>query len=75
MAIEEAQIRQLVVTELVSQGGHDMEEMARLAGTYGFPMVVALFLLVRLEKRLAELTNAINQMCYCVERMEVMKKP
>lgn len=51
-----------------------MEELARLAATYGFPMVVALFLLVRLEKRLTELTNAINQMCYCVERMEVTKK-
>ncbi|MCM0760894.1 YvrJ family protein [Sporomusa sphaeroides DSM 2875] len=40
-----------------------MEEMARMVATYGFPMVVALFLLVRLEKRLTELTNAINQMC------------
>lgn len=51
-----------------------MEEMARLTATYGFPMVVAFYLLVRLEKRLTELTNAINQMCHCVERMEVMKK-
>ncbi len=51
-----------------------MEEMARLTATYGFPMVVAFYLLVRLEKRLTELTNAINQMCSCVERMEVMKK-
>ncbi|WP_094607699.1 hypothetical protein SPSIL_009390 [Sporomusa silvacetica DSM 10669] len=47
-----------------------MEELARLTATYGFPMVVAFYLLVRLEKRLTELTNAINQMCYCVERME-----
>lgn len=40
-----------------------------------FPMVVvALFLLVRLEKRLTELTDVINKMCYCVERMEVTKK-
>jgi hypothetical protein len=51
-----------------------MEEMARLAATYGFPMVVALFLLVRLEKRLTDLTDAINKMCYCVERMEVTRK-
>jgi len=51
-----------------------MEELARLTATYGFPMVVAFFLLVRLEKRLTELTNAINKMCYCVERMEVTNK-
>ena len=50
-----------------------MEEMARLTATYGFPMVVAFYLLVRLEKRLTELTSAINQMCHCVERMEVTK--
>lgn len=51
-----------------------MEELSRLTATYGFPMVVAFFLLVRLEKRLTELTSAINKMCYCVERMEVTKK-
>lgn len=51
-----------------------MEEMARLTATYGFPMVVAFYLLVRLEKRLTELTSAISQMCNCVERMEVTKK-
>lgn len=50
-----------------------MEELARLTATYGFPMVVAFYLLVRLEKRLTELTSAINQMCSCVERMEVTK--
>lgn len=51
-----------------------MEELARLTVTYGFPMAVAFYLLVRLEKRLTELTSAINQMCNCVERMEVTKK-
>lgn len=51
-----------------------MEELACLTATYGFPMVVAFCLLVRLEKLLTELTSAINQMCNCIERMEVMKK-
>ena len=51
-----------------------MEELARLTATYDFPMVVAFYLLVRLEKRLSELTSAINQMCNCVEGMEVTKK-
>ena len=50
-----------------------MAEFARLTATYGFPMVVAFYLLVRLEKRLTDLTDAINKMCYCVERMEVTK--
>ena len=50
-----------------------MEELARLTAAYGFPMVVAFFLLVRLEKRLTELTGAINKMCYYVERMEGTK--
>jgi len=56
------------------RGGLALEELARLTATYGFPMVVAFYLLVRLEKRLIELTSAINQMCNCVERMEVTKK-
>jgi hypothetical protein len=47
-----------------------MEELALQTATYGFPMVTAFFLLVRFEKRLAELTSAINKMCYYVERME-----
>ena len=51
-----------------------MEELARLTATYGFPMVVAFYLLVRLEKRLTELTSAITEMCNGVERMEVTKK-
>ncbi|WP_132077218.1 hypothetical protein [Anaerospora hongkongensis] len=37
-------------------------------------MIVALFLLVRLEKRLTDFTDGINTMCYCVERMEVANK-
>ncbi|SDE12340.1 YvrJ family protein [Sporomusa acidovorans] len=51
-----------------------MEELACLTATYGFPLVVAFYLMVRLEKRLTELISAINQMCSCVERMEVTKK-
>ena len=73
---KEAQIRQLAINEIevIYKEALQMEEMARLTATYGFPMVVAFYLLVRLEKRLTELTSAINQMCNCVERMEVMKK-
>ncbi|WP_373325366.1 YvrJ family protein [Sporomusa paucivorans] len=37
-------------------------------------MVMAFYLLVRLEKRLTELTSVINQICSCVERVEVTRK-
>lgn len=47
-----------------------MEDTIKLAGTYGFPMVVALYLLVRFEQRLSELTAAIQKVCVICERME-----
>lgn len=47
-----------------------MEETLKLAGTYGFPMVVALYLLVRSEQRMAELTLAIQKLCVICERWE-----
>lgn len=47
-----------------------MEETLKLAGTYGFPMVVALYLLVRSEKRMAELTLVIQKLCVICERLE-----
>lgn len=47
-----------------------MEETLKLAGTYGFPMVVALYLLVRSEQRMAELTLAIQKLCMICERLE-----
>lgn len=47
-----------------------MEESLKLAGTYGFPMVVALYLLIRFEHRLSELTAAIQKVCVICERLE-----
>lgn len=47
-----------------------MEETLKLAGTYGFPMVVALYLLIRVEQRMSELTQAIQRVCYVCERIE-----
>lgn len=47
-----------------------MEESLKLAGTYGFPMVVALYLLVRLEQKLTDLTTAIQKVCIICERWE-----
>ena len=36
-----------------------MEEVLVQMGNYGFPMIIAVFLLVRIEKKLDELTVAI----------------
>jgi hypothetical protein len=39
-----------------------MEEILVQFGNYGFPMVVAVYLLVRVEKKLEALTGAINRL-------------
>lgn len=39
-----------------------MEEVLTQIGNYGFPMIVAVFLLVRIEKKLDELTLAIARL-------------
>ncbi|WP_078598485.1 YvrJ family protein [Evansella clarkii] len=37
-------------------------EWVKLLGNYGFPTVVALYLLVRFEKRIDRLTKAIHEL-------------
>ncbi|MTI62223.1 MAG: YvrJ family protein [Firmicutes bacterium] len=37
-----------------------MEEMLRLASSYGFPMVVAIYLLVRIEPIIRSLTRSVD---------------
>jgi len=39
-----------------------MSELLNLAANVGFPMVVAAYLLIRIESQLKELTMAINQL-------------
>lgn len=51
-----------------------MEETLKLAGTYGFPIVVALYLLVRSEQRMAELTLAIQKLCVICELFERLEE-
>lgn len=45
-----------------------MESILVSIGNYGFPMVVAIYLLVRVEKKLDELTIAIHQLGQVMER-------
>ncbi|WP_035269068.1 YvrJ family protein [Desulfitibacter alkalitolerans] len=45
-----------------------MEMIFTQVGNFGFPMVVAIYLLVRVEKKLDELTVAINNLGRVVEK-------
>lgn len=39
-----------------------MEHLLTYAGNYGFPMVISLFLLLRMETKLEQLTNSISEL-------------
>lgn len=39
-----------------------MEELLNYAANYGFPMMVSVFLLVRIEGKLEQLTVCINEL-------------
>lgn len=39
-----------------------MQDLLLQVGNYGFPMVVAIYLLVRVERKLDDLTGAINRL-------------
>ncbi|MDD3654839.1 MAG: YvrJ family protein [Desulfotomaculaceae bacterium] len=45
-----------------------MEEIVKLAGNYGFPMVVAGYLLIRLEPVIRDLQKSINSLTIVVAR-------
>lgn len=51
-----------------------MEELFKLAGNYGFPMVVAGYLLVRLEPTIKELQKSITSLTIVVARQSGMDK-
>lgn len=39
-----------------------MEYLLTYAANYGFPMVISLFLLLRIETKLEQLTNSISEL-------------
>lgn len=45
-----------------------MNDMLTQIGNYGFPMIVAVFLLVRIEKKLDDLTVAISKLGEAISR-------
>ena len=52
-----------------------MNELLTQIGNYGFPMVVAVFLLVRIEKKLDEITVAIARLGDNQRSMAVFHQP
>lgn len=46
-----------------------MEEIFLQIGNWGFPMVVAIILLLRIEKKLDELTSAIHNLGQVVSKL------
>lgn len=51
-----------------------MEELLKLAANYGFPMVVAFYLLVRLEPIIKELQKSVTILTVVVAISEAPKK-
>ena len=45
-----------------------MEYLLQSMANYGFPMVVAVFLLVRMDKRLAQLDSGIRDLTEVIRR-------
>ena len=45
-----------------------MDDIIKLIGTIGFPAAVTIFVLVRLEARLRELTHAVELLHRCLTR-------
>jgi hypothetical protein len=48
------------------KGGNGMEQMFSLISNLGFPIVVSVYLLVRIENRLETLSQAINGLAQAV---------
>lgn len=40
----------------------DIQEIISILGNFGFPVVIAIYLLIRFEKRIENLTEAITQL-------------
>jgi len=50
--------------------GDDIMDMVNLIGNVGFPIAVSLYLLVRIEGKLENLTNSINELTNVMTKLE-----
>ena len=56
----------LINEERRRKGGNHLEEMLKLVGNFGFPIVVSTYLLVRIEGKLNELSASITELAKAV---------
>ncbi|MEA4900369.1 YvrJ family protein [Desulfitobacterium sp.] len=52
-----------------------MEEILKMVGNFGFPIVVSAYLLVRIEGKLNELSTSITNLAKAIAVLEVRKSP
>lgn len=48
-----------------------MEDILKLVGNFGFPIVVSAYLLVRIEGKLGELSTSITELAKAIAVLEV----
>lgn len=49
-----------------------MEEILRYSANFGFPMVISVFLLLRIETKLENLGTSINELARVIEHIKEM---
>ena len=52
------------------KGGKDMEELAGLIANVGFPIVISVYLLVRIENQLKNLDQSIQDLTHTIHGIE-----
>jgi YvrJ protein family len=57
-----SELKNQVTKEMSRKGEDQMDEMLKLVANFGFPIVLSAYLLVRIEGKLAELTNSITEL-------------
>ncbi|MCQ2361447.1 MAG: YvrJ family protein [Acidaminococcaceae bacterium] len=45
----------------------ELNELLQSASNYGFPMLISCYLLMRMESRMNDLTEALNKLCVALE--------
>ena len=53
---------------LLSKGGDDMEDIYSSVANLGFPIVISVYLLVRIEGKLDELTKSITELAHAIAK-------
>jgi len=51
-----------------------MDEVLKAVGNFGFPMVISIFLLVRLESRLDRVAESIHELAVAVRCLPIAKE-